>query len=301
MRLPTVVADFAGAIKGLKSFASMQDKIDGVLAVAKIAADADARACARTSRRSRPLPMASSSCSRTWARSCTRRPTTSRPSCRRAHRGAIRLARKASEGSRPMRAAGQARQAEVNWPAGRAGALAAEARTPAAQQAAQQAAQPASVAPAPAPPPSAFLAVPAQRHRPRATSPHAEVGTICERLGVTMTAAFVADGWASSGRVEARRRSCTENDHRAHLRGLQQHVEQVYAAQRGRWQHDLTENPPPTRPSARHSAAASSCSGAFMAGALAALTTKDVPSEQLMAELVSSPRHRHCGRKRPEA
>lgn len=43
MRLPTVVADFAGAIKGLKSFASMQDKIDGVLAVAKIAADADAR------------------------------------------------------------------------------------------------------------------------------------------------------------------------------------------------------------------------------------------------------------------
>ncbi len=43
-RLPPIAADFAGTIKGLKSVASMQDKLDGLLATAKIAAEADARA-----------------------------------------------------------------------------------------------------------------------------------------------------------------------------------------------------------------------------------------------------------------
>ncbi|HRG71412.1 MAG TPA: YqaJ viral recombinase family protein [Thauera aminoaromatica] len=43
-RLPPIAADFAGTIKGLKSVASMQDKLDGLLATTKIAADADARA-----------------------------------------------------------------------------------------------------------------------------------------------------------------------------------------------------------------------------------------------------------------
>lgn len=43
-RLPQVAADFAGTIKGLKSVASMQDKLDGLLATTKIAAEAEARA-----------------------------------------------------------------------------------------------------------------------------------------------------------------------------------------------------------------------------------------------------------------
>ncbi len=43
MRLQPVPADFAGAIKGLKSLASMQDKLDTTLAAAKIEADAAAR------------------------------------------------------------------------------------------------------------------------------------------------------------------------------------------------------------------------------------------------------------------
>ncbi|HOW49897.1 MAG TPA: YqaJ viral recombinase family protein [Rubrivivax sp.] len=43
-RLPTIAADFAGCIKGLKSVASMQDKLDGLLATTKIAADVEARA-----------------------------------------------------------------------------------------------------------------------------------------------------------------------------------------------------------------------------------------------------------------
>jgi predicted phage-related endonuclease len=44
MRAPAIAADFAGCIKGLKSVASMQDKLDGLLATTKIAAEADARA-----------------------------------------------------------------------------------------------------------------------------------------------------------------------------------------------------------------------------------------------------------------
>ena len=43
MRLQPVAADFAGAIKGLRSIASMQDALDTTLANAKIAADAQAR------------------------------------------------------------------------------------------------------------------------------------------------------------------------------------------------------------------------------------------------------------------
>ena len=43
MRLPTVPADFAGAIKGLRSVASMEDRLHSLLASAKVACDAQAR------------------------------------------------------------------------------------------------------------------------------------------------------------------------------------------------------------------------------------------------------------------
>lgn len=43
LRLPLPVANWGDAIKGLKSMASMQDRLDATLANAKIAADADAR------------------------------------------------------------------------------------------------------------------------------------------------------------------------------------------------------------------------------------------------------------------
>jgi putative phage-type endonuclease len=42
-KLPAIAADFSGTIKGLKSIASMQDKLDALLATTKIAADAEAR------------------------------------------------------------------------------------------------------------------------------------------------------------------------------------------------------------------------------------------------------------------
>ena len=44
VRLPAITADFAAAIKGLKSVASMDDKLHAALATAKIAADDAARA-----------------------------------------------------------------------------------------------------------------------------------------------------------------------------------------------------------------------------------------------------------------
>ena len=43
-RLPAIAADFAGTIKGLRSIQSMQDKLDALLTTTKIAADAEARA-----------------------------------------------------------------------------------------------------------------------------------------------------------------------------------------------------------------------------------------------------------------
>jgi len=43
MRVPTLPADFGGAIKGLRTVASIEDKLQGLLASAKIAADALAR------------------------------------------------------------------------------------------------------------------------------------------------------------------------------------------------------------------------------------------------------------------
>lgn len=43
-RLPTIAADFAGTIKGLKSVSSMQDKLDALLTTTKIAAEVEARA-----------------------------------------------------------------------------------------------------------------------------------------------------------------------------------------------------------------------------------------------------------------
>jgi len=42
-RLPVIAADFAGTIKGLKSVSSMQDKLDGLLATVKVAAEVEAR------------------------------------------------------------------------------------------------------------------------------------------------------------------------------------------------------------------------------------------------------------------
>lgn len=236
MRLPTVVADFAGAIKGLKSFASMQDKIDGVLAVTKIAADADARGM-RTNLATfksaadgfeflfADLGQIVHKAADDFAAVVQARIA--------AHKAAEEVrARQREEAARAAAEAETARQAE-------AARLAAEAAARAAQQAAQQAAQPAPVAPTPAPAAVApLVAVPAQ---PAALAPRADepatlkLGTICERLGVTMTAAFVADVLhVRPAKTEGASKLYTETQFRTICRQLVSHVgamAELYAAE----------------------------------------------------------------------
>ena len=55
MRLPQIAADFAGTIKGLKSVASMQDKLDGLLATTKVAAALSAVVIRRRAGETPPL------------------------------------------------------------------------------------------------------------------------------------------------------------------------------------------------------------------------------------------------------
>lgn len=219
MRVPQPVADFAGAIKGLKSFTSMQDKLDQTLAVAKIAADADARAIRANAATFKELAAGFEFLFADLAQVV--------------HKAAddfkalvvARIAQhKAAEAER-------ARQREE------AARLAAEAAARAAQQAAQQAAQAAPVAPSHAPAAAApAAAVPAQ---PAAIAPRADepatlkLGTVCERLGITMTATFVADTLGvKAAKTDGRALLYREGDFARICHALQQHVGQVYQAHR---------------------------------------------------------------------
>ena len=103
-----------------------------------------------------------------------------------------------------------------------------------------------------------------------------------------MTAAFVAEHAGHQARARRTPPNCTARATSGRIcAALLQHIEQVYAAQRGRWQHDPHRAIHRLRGRAlRHwPAAAFGLQRAFMAGALAALTTKG-SSERLMAELV---------------
>jgi predicted phage-related endonuclease len=111
MRLLPVTVDFAGAIKGLRSIASMQDALDTALARARSRPTTRRAASGPTWPRSRRRPPAWSSCSPTWRRWCTRRPTTSRRWCRRASRRTRRRRSSASaSGPRLSRRASRPRR-----------------------------------------------------------------------------------------------------------------------------------------------------------------------------------------------
>jgi predicted phage-related endonuclease len=227
MRVPQPAADFAGAIKGKRSIESMQDALDQVLTVAKIAAESDARgirANVATFQQQAhgfeflfaDLGQIVHKAADDFAALLTSRIAT----------------HKAAEAERERRRleAEQARQAE-------AARLAAEAAARAAQQAAQQAAQPAPAAPAPASVAvAATAAVPAP---PAAPAPRADepatlkLGTICDRLGFTMTSAFVADTLGiKPAKAEGAAKLYRESDFGRICAALQQHIERTYAAQR---------------------------------------------------------------------
>lgn len=244
IRLPAIAADFAGAIKGLKSLQSMQDKLDATLAVAKIAAEADARAIranlAAFKDKAEGFEFLFADLSQLVHKAAD--DFDALVSSRIAtHRAAeAEKARKAAEAEAARIAA--AEQCAREQEAARIAAEQAEAARVAAQQAqqAQQAAAApvATPTPAPAMPAVAMTSQMAERlaqstrlHTHAAPEPRQDepatlkLGTICGRLGITMTADFLqAVLHVKPSRVEGAARLYTESQYLLICRQLQSHV-----------------------------------------------------------------------------
>lgn len=197
MRLPPIAADFAGCIKGLKSVASMQDKLDGLLATAKIAADADARAIRANVATFQEkaagfeflfadLGQIVHKAADDFAAALQARIAT--------HQAAeAEKARKAAEAEAQRIAAAEQRAREQE--AARIAAQQAEAARLAAAAVAQAAAPAPVAAPAaPAPVAQAPATVKESLTPARADEPATlKLGDICSRLGFTVNAAFLAE------------------------------------------------------------------------------------------------------------
>ena len=180
MRLPAIAADFAGAIKGKRSLASMQDALDGLLATTKIAAEAEARAIRgnlaafEAQAAGFEFLFADLATFVHQAADDFKALVTARIATHQAAEAAKAKARAEAEAKR---AADEAQRKAA------ADALA-------AQQAAAPAPAAAPSAPAPAPAPAARAPeTPARTAEPATLT----LGTICGRLGFTVTAAFVGD------------------------------------------------------------------------------------------------------------
>lgn len=244
MRLPAIAADFAGAIKGLKSVASMQDKLDQTLAVAKIAADADAKAIRANVA---TFKAAAEGFEFLFA-----------DLGQIVHKAAddfaavlqARIAQhKAAEAEKArQRAEAEARAAEQRRQAEEAARLAAEAAAAKAKeytegQHPQQVlkAEPATAdatdrgpAAIASPRGGAMGAGQAAAAAPAGDEPATlRLGTICERLGFTMTAAFVSDTLGiKPAKTDGRAMLYREGDFGRICAALQRHIERAYAAQR---------------------------------------------------------------------
>lgn len=221
MRLPAVVADFAGAIKGKKSLASMHDALDGVVANAKIAADAAARAIRANVATFKDKAAGFEFLFADLGQIVNKAPDDFGLLVQGridAHKLAeAERARKAAEAE-----AERKRQAE-----------AAEAARVAA--AALQAAAAPAIAPVAAPPiaaPVVRAAAPAPLMPPRVDEPATlKLGTICDRLGFVMTSAFVADTLGiKPARIEGAAKLYRDSDFARICAALQSHIANVYEA-----------------------------------------------------------------------
>jgi putative phage-type endonuclease len=217
-RLPAIAADFAGTIKGLKSIASMQDKLDALLAAVKIAADAEARAIRANQA--------------TFAAQAAGFEFLFADLGQLVYKAADDFKAAVSSRIATHRAAEERRAREK----AEAEARAAEAARKAAEEAAARAAAAAAV-PAPAPvvsPPAPAVAVSALIVPPPAapvSAPLADepatlkLGVICERLGFTVTADFLADALhIKPAKQEKAARLYTETQFRLICRQLISHV-----------------------------------------------------------------------------
>jgi putative phage-type endonuclease len=217
VRVPTAAVDFAAAIKGKRSIAAMQDAIDTELARAKIASSADADKIAanvRTIKAQTEHAALFPDVSALALKSAEDLAATI--TARIAQHAAEQERRLEAERTR-IRAEEQAKaQREAAEEAARVEAqrLAYEAdqrRKVLAEETAASARAIAEMAPAPAPAVAAPVAEPTPvqqafkaavqfveqvemaRAHAEAEPATLKLGTVCERLGITMTAAFVAD------------------------------------------------------------------------------------------------------------
>jgi putative phage-type endonuclease len=216
MRLPLVAVDFAGAIKGKKSLDSMRDALDQVLAAAKIAADGLARGIRTNVATFKEKAAGLEFLFADLGQIVQKAPEDFAVLVQGridAHKVAeAERARKAAEAEAERR-----RQAE-----------AAEAAAAALRNAAAPA-----VAPAAAPVEPVRAAAPAPIAPPKADEPATlRLGTICDRLGFVMTAAFVADTLGvKPARVDGASKLYREHDFQTICFELKQHVERVRTAQ----------------------------------------------------------------------
>lgn len=229
-RLPTIAADFAGAIKGLKSVASMQDKLDGLLATAKISGEADARAIRANVATFKAEAegfeflfadlgqvihkAAGDFLALVQGRIAQHKVAEAERERKRAEAEAQRVAAQQAEDARVAALAEQRRQD-----------AAAESARIAAAAASAPAAAP-HAAPVQTAAPWAFDPSNAQPAAPRADEPATlKLGVICERLGITMTAAFLADTLhIKPARVDGASKLYTERQYALICRQLQSHI-----------------------------------------------------------------------------
>lgn len=263
MRLQPVAADFAGAIKGKRSVASMQDALDTTLAAAKIAADGQGRAIRANAQAFKALAEgfeflfadlgqlvhkpADDFLTLVGARIATHRAAEAEKARKAAEAEAARIAaaeQRAREQEAQRIAQEQAAAAEAQR---RQEAAAAEAQ----RQAAAALAQAAAPAPAAVEPHAGLMLqdMDAGLSRTLATKPDAamhareaaaaipapapkadepatlKLGVICERLQFTVSAAFLADVLhVAPARIEGRAQLYTESQFRTICRQLVSHV-----------------------------------------------------------------------------
>lgn len=224
-RLPPIAADFAGAIKGLKSVASMQDKLDGLLATTKIAAEVDARAI-----RSNVTTFKAEAADFEFLFADLGQVIHKAADDFKALVEGRIAQHKVAEAERADRKRLADEQARLQQE---------EAARIAAEASAKAAAVPAPVAPVlaaqpagtPASPPAAAPVPP-----PRADEPATlNLGEICGRLGFTMTAAFLADRLhIQPAKVDRASKLYTDSQYQTICRQLISHIgamAELYAAE----------------------------------------------------------------------
>ncbi len=224
-RLPPIAADFAGTIKGLKSIGSMQDKLDGLLATTKIAAEAEARAIRGNvttfKQEAEGFEFLFADLGQVIHKAADDFKALVEGRIAQHKVAEAERERKRQEAAEAQRLAAEAQEAqkireaqEAAQRAAERAALAATAPAPAAQPAQQYAPQPQREL------------LPIHNPAPRADEPATlNLGTICGRLGFTMTAAFLADTLhVQPARVDKASRLYTERQYALICRQLVSHV-----------------------------------------------------------------------------